>query len=443
MNHTPATPVDTTRARQILTAPLLFFLLYLGTALWRGDFYALPVSVAFLAAAVWGMLLFPKVPFRTKLEVFSQGAAHRDIMMMIWIFMMAGAFAESARCLGAVDATVALTLRVMPVSMLPAGLFLAACIISLSIGTSVGTIVALMPVASGLAAGTGLNPSMVCGIVVGGAFFGDNLSFISDTTIAATRTQGCTMRDKFRANLRFALPAAILSVLIYIVRGYGTGCSAAMPSAVDWATALPYLVVLVLALVGVHVLPALFVGIASTGLLVVVRGTDAALWLQALGNGVLGMGELICVTLLAGGLLGLIRHYGGIAYLVGLLMRGMRGPRSAQLGIALMVSLSNLCTANNTVAIITVGDIARTIAQRFHISPARAAGLLDTFSCVVQGALPYGAQLLMVSRLSGLSAVQIIPELIYPMLLGLCALGCILLRGSAPPQSALRDRADI
>lgn len=413
---------DHLRARWILSAPVLFFILYSGTAFLTGNFSALPVSVAFLAASVWGMVLFPKVPFSVKVDIFSRGAAHRDIMMMIWIFMMAGAFAESARNLGAVDATVSLTLHFMPPGMIPAGLFLASCLVSLSIGTSVGTIVALMPVATGLASGTGMDPAMICGIVVGGAFFGDNLSFISDTTIAATRTQGCAMRDKFRANLRIVLPAAIVALVIYIIRGQG-GCELPKDSTTaEWGGALPYLSVLVLALAGMHVFPALFIGIVATGILGGIRGCDISQWLSSLGQGVLGMGELICVTLLAGGLLGLIRYYGGITWLVQLLMRGMRGRRSAQLGIALMVSLSNLCTANNTVAILTVGDIARAVAEKFHIPAPRVASILDTFSCLVQGALPYGAQLLMASRLSGLSAGQIIPELTYPMLLGVSAL---------------------
>lgn len=415
------------RARWILTAPLLFFTLYLGTALLNDGFYALPVSVAFILAAVWGLLLFPKVSFSEKLEAFSRGAAHRDIMMMIWIFMMAGAFAESARALGAVDATVALTLHFMPTDMLPAGLFLAACLISLSIGTSVGTIVALMPVAVKLAESSGFGITMICGIVVGGAFFGDNLSFISDTTIAATRTQGCAMRDKFRANFRIVLPAALSAMLIYVVRGQGVEGTLPLQEMPAWGGAVPYVVVLILALAGVHVLPALFVGILATGALGLVREGDIFPWLSSLGQGVLSMSELICVTLLAGGLLGLIRHYGGIACLVQLLLRGIRGRRTAELGIVIMVSLSNVCTANNTVAILTVGDIARAIAAKFHIPAARVACLLDTFSCLMQGTLPYGAQLLMASRLSGVSAAQMIPELIYPMFLGACAFISMLL----------------
>ncbi len=427
MSHLFQNTTYTNRARWILTAPLLFFLLYTGSALASGDFNALPVSVAFMAAAAWGLLLFPQVPFSRKLQAFTRGAAHRDIMMMLWIFMMAGAFAESARSQGAVDATVSFTLQYMPADMLPAGLFVATCLISLSIGTSVGAIAALMPVAVGIAEQSGNSTSMIVGIIIGGAFFGDNLSFISDTTIAATRTQHCAMRDKFWANLQIALPAAFIAVFLYVVRGQGSSAPVQQCGEYVYSAALPYLAVLLLAVAGVQVLLALFIGIISSGVLSWVRGGDLISWASSLGHGMLSMGELICVTLLAGGLLGLIRHYGGMAYLVQLMLRGIRGGRTAQLGIALMVSLSNLCTANNTVAILTVGDIARTIAERFRISPARAASLLDTFSCLVQGMLPYGAQLLMASRLSGLSAAQLLPELTYPALLGTCALISIFL----------------
>ncbi len=430
MSHEFQHVTCSSHARWILTAPLLFFVLYTGSALWSGDFGALPVSVAFMVSAAWGMMLFPQVPFTEKLDAFSSGAAHRDIMMMLWIFMMAGAFAESARAQGAVDATVALTLQYMPSGMLPVGLFVATCLISLSIGTSVGAIAALMPVVIGLAEQSGYSAPMIGGIVVGGAFFGDNLSFISDTTIAATRTQGCAMRDKFRANLRMALPAALLAIFFYAVRGQGGNAVPMLrQGAPAYEAALPYLSVLVLAVAGMPVLLALFVGIVATGILTLFHGGELISWLSSLGQGMLSMGELISVTLLAGGLLGLIRHYGGMACLVQLLLRAMRGKRTAQLGIALMVLLSNLCTANNTVAILTVGDIARSIAKRFQISPARAASLLDTFSCVAQGALPYGAQLLMATRLSGLSVAQLLPELTYPTLLGASALISIFLHG--------------
>ena len=416
----------TSRGLLSLTPLLVFFLVYVGGALWFGDFYKMPVSVAFVAAAAWGMALFRDVPMAEKLEIFSRGAAHRDIMMMIWIFMMAGAFAQAAKDGGAVDAVVNLTMHFMPAGMLPAGIFLAACLISLSIGTSVGTIVALMPVAVGIAERSTLEPALVAGIVVGGAFFGDNLSFISDTTIAATRTQGCSMRDKFAANVRIVVPAAVMALLLYVVVGWRGG-EMIQEGAVEWSGAIPYLIVLVLALMGTNVLLALMVGIVTTGLLCPAFAWEVSDWVSSLGKGMLSMGELIMVTLLAGGLLGFIRHYGGIDCVVRILMHRVHSVRSVELGIALMVSFSNVCTANNTVAILTVGDISRHLSKHFAIPASRAASLLDTFSCLVQGVLPYGAQLLMAAQLGGISAAEIIPYLYYPMLLGLSALISILM----------------
>ena len=409
------------RGLWILSPLAVFFLLYVVASVLWGDFYKMPVAVAFMASSAWALALFRGVPFAEKIDIFSRGAAHRNIMMMIWIFLMAGAFAKSAGEMGAVDAAVNLTLHLMPTGMVLAGIFLASCLISLSIGTSVGTIVALMPVAIGMAEKAGFELPLVAGVVVGGAFFGDNLSFISDTTIAATRTQGCSMQSKFRANFIIVLPAALIALAVYAALGWGHA-PVSLPEGVDWLRVLPYLVVLLLAIAGVNVLLVLCLGILSTGLISLSLGGDVAAWLGSLGQGMQGMGELIIVTLLAGGLLGLIRHYGGITYVIQLLSRGIRGRRTAELGIALMVSLANLCTANNTVAILTVGDISRHIARRFHIPPSRAASLLDTFSCMVQGALPYGAQLLMGAELAKLQTLEMIPWLFYPMLVGAVAL---------------------
>ncbi len=411
----------TKRGGLSLTPLLVFFFVYVGGALWFGDFYKMPVSVAFLAAAAWAMTLFRDVPVAEKLQIISRGAAHRDIMMMIWIFMMAGAFAQTAKGVGAVDAVVNLTLHFMPTGMLPAGIFLAACLISLSIGTSVGTIVALMPVAVGIAGKSSLEPALVAGIVVGGAFFGDNLSFISDTTIAATRTQGCSMRDKFAANVRIVMPAAVMVLLLYVIVGWREGGIIIQEGATEWSEAMPYLIVLVLALVGTNVLLALMVGIVATGLLCPACAWEVSDWVNSIGEGILGMGELIVVTLLAGGLLGFIRHYGGIDCVVRILMKHIHSARSGEFAVALMVSFSNICTANNTVAILTVGDISRHLSKCFGIPASRAASLLDTFSCLVQGVLPYGVQLLMAAQLGGVSATEIVSYLYYPMLLGLSA----------------------
>lgn len=415
--------------RGLLTlSPLaVFFLLYLGTSLAAGDFYKMPVTVAFLAASVWACAISRPRQLRKRIDRFSRGAGHRNILLMVWIFILAGAFAQSAKYIGAVDATVNMTLAVLPPSMMLAGMFLAACLISLAVGTSVGTIVALMPVAVGLAEKGGIGLPLMAGVIIGGAFFGDNLSFISDTTIAATRTQGCRMQEKFRANVAIVLPAALAVLALYLVLGWGNTAAAETPP-VAWVRALPYLLVLGTAMAGVNVAVVLLLGLLATGSVALLTPslclTD---WMGAMGAGITGMGELIIVTLLAGGMLELIRYNGGLSYLLRHLTAHIHGRRGAELCIALMAVFANLCTANNTVAIVTVGTPARRVAERYGISPARSAGLLDTFSCMVQGLIPYGAQLLMGSALAGLSALTIIPYLFYPFIMGLGALLFILL----------------
>lgn len=414
----------------ILSPLMVFFLLYVGVSVVSGDFYTMPVTVAFLAASAWALCVSRPSGFMKRVERFSAGAAHRNIMMMIWIFIMAGAFAASAKYIGAVDATVNLTLSLLPANMVLAGMFLAACLISLAMGTSVGTIVALMPVATGLADKGGMSLALISGAVVGGAFFGDNLSFISDTTIAATRTQGCSMKDKFRANFRIVMPAAISVFVLYILLGLRHSAEVST-GAIEWVRVVPYLLVLVTAIGGMNVMLVLTIGILSTGLVALFSSTFGAMaWAGAMGNGIVGMGELIIVTLLAGGMLELIRYNGGLSYIIRHLTAGVHGRKGGELSIAFMVSLANMCTANNTVAIVTMGDIARSIAQRFGIPAPRAASILDTFSCVIQGLLPYGAQLLMASAIAHISALDIIPHLYYPFVMGLVALGFILFRRS-------------
>lgn len=422
-------PVKNHRRGLWTLSPLLvFFLLYVITSVVAGDFYKMPVTVAFVAASAWAFVVCKPASLNKRIERFSAGAAHRNIMMMIWIFILAGAFAGSATFIGSVGATVNLTLAVLPSGMLLPGLFIAACLISLAIGTSVGTIVALMPVAAGIAAGTGISPALMAGIVVGGAFFGDNLSFISDTTIAATRTQGCRMRDKFHANFMIVLPAAISVLIVYAILGFQHS-SEVSTGAIAWVEVLPYLLVLVTALCGMNVVLVLLLGIISTGLVCLFSSSLTMLdWASSLGKGMTGMGELIIVTLLAGGMLELIRYNGGLMYIIKHLTARVHSRRGAELAIALMVSIANFCTANNTVAIVSVGDIARRVAERFGIPAQRAASLLDTFSCVVQGILPYGAQLLMGASLAGLAALDIIPYLFYIFALVLSSLLFIIFR---------------
>ena len=384
--------------------------------------------VVFLIVAIYALVAVPGLRGSTKVRRFLRGATHRDLLIMIWIFVLAGAFTESARAMGAVDATVNLALHLLPPHLILAGLFLAACFISLSMGTSVGTIVALVPVADGLADRAGLSVVMMVAAVVGGAFFGDNLSFISDTTIMATRTQGCSMRDKFRVNVRIVLPAALLTLVLYVVLGSRQEVVFDAGSVV-WLRVVPYLSVLLLAAGGINVLVVLLVGCLLTGGVGLLTGSyGLAGWGLHVCRGVEGMAPLITVSLLAGGLLNLVKHGGGIVYLMRLLTRRIHTRRGAEYTIAGLVSATNLCTANNTIAILSVGHLARGIAQRFGVDPRKSAGLLDTFSCCVQGLIPYGAQLMIASGLAGISPVQIIPYLYYPLLMGVMALAAIYFR---------------
>lgn len=411
-----------------LSPAAVFLCLYLSVSLLTGDFYKMPVAVAFLIAAVYSILIARGIPLEERIARFSQGASQRNILLMIWIFVLSGAFARSAEAMGAVEATVDLTMRLLPGGWLLPGLFLATCLVSLSVGTSVGTIVTLTPVAVGLADKTGLETPFMAAVVVGGAFFGDNLSFISDTTIAATRIMGCDMRDKFRVNALIVTPAALVVAAVYLF--VDLPADAAMPlSEVRWSGIVPYIVVLALALAGVHVTVVLTAGIVVTGLTGWMTGAqDGPGWLAATGEGIAGMGELIVVTLLSGGILEMIRRGGGIDWLVGKMTRRLSGKRSAELSIAALVSAANLCTANNTVAILTVGPIARDIATRFGLDPRKSASLLDTFSCLVQGLIPYGAQLMMAAGLAGVSPLEIVRYLYYPLAMGAFALAAVLLR---------------
>ena len=407
-------------------SPLAVFLItYLVTSIVCRDFYKVPVSSAFVLASIYAMLI-TKGPVNERIGVFSSGAGDRNVLLMIWIFVLAGAFASVAKSIGSVEATVNLTLRILPGKFILAGLFLAACFISMSIGTSVGTIVALVPIASGIASQADISLPLITALIVGGAFFGDNLSFISDTTIAATTTQGCSMADKFKANIWIAGPAALIVTVLYIVIGFNLNITPEIES-IDPLKLIPYLSVIILAICGVNVLVVLTIGLF---LCAVIGLTDGLTWtgfLGSVGDGIAGMGDLIIVTMLAGGMLELIRHNGGIEFIINGLTKGIKGKRGAEFSIAGLVGLSNICTANNTIAILTTGNIARDISERFKVDPRKSASILDTFSCAVQGLLPYGAQLLMVSGFTGISATQIIPNLFYPfVLLGVACISILL-----------------
>ena len=404
-------------------SPLLVFLcLYLVTSILVNDFYKVPITVAFLVSSCYAIAITRGLKLDQRIYQFSEGAANKNILLMIWIFILAGAFAQSAKQMGAIDATVNLTLHILPDNLLLAGIFIAACFISLSIGTSVGTIVALTPVAVGLAEKTDIAlPFMV-------AVVGDNLSFISDTTIASTKTQECVMRDKFRVNSMIVVPAAIIVLGIYIFQGLSITAPAQVQT-IEWIKVIPYIIVLGTAIAGMNVMLVLIIGILTSGIIGIATGSFGVFdWFGAMGTGITGMGELIIITLLAGGMLETIRYNGGIDFIIKKLTRHVNSKRGAELSIAALVSIANLCTANNTIAIITTGPIAKDIAKRFHLDRRKTASILDTFSCLIQGIIPYGAQMLIAAGLANISPISIIGNLYYPFTMGICALLAILFR---------------
>ena len=409
--------------------PLWVFLFtYLVVSCIAGDFYKMPITVAFVLSSVVAIAGSKGGMLQARVEQFCRGAANSNIMLMVLIFILAGAFAQTAKEMGAVDATVNLAMSLLPGNLLAAGIFIAACFISISVGTSVGTIVALAPVAVGIADKTGMPDALMLGVVVSGAMFGDNLSFISDTTIVATRTQGCQMTDKFKVNSLIALPIALLTTFLYVFLGNQISESYSVGT-IEWPKVVPYLVVLITALCGMNVMRVLFIGILLSGVVgLFTHAFDIWGWTGAMGQGITGMGELIIVTLLAGGMLEMIRYNGGIEWIINKLTARIRSARGAEASIASLVSFANLCTANNTIALIMAGPIAKDIADRFHIDPRRSASLLDIFSCFVQGIIPYGAQMLMAAGLGAVSPIEIMQYLYYPYLLGFGAMLAIVFR---------------
>ncbi len=389
---------------------------------------SLSLTVAFMISSIYAVAISGGMPIRKRIDTYSRGAGANNLMLMLWIYVLAGAFAASAKAMGAVDATVNLALSLLPASMILPGLFLAACFISLSIGTSVGTIVALVPIAAGLAHSVDANLALTVAIIVGGAYFGDNLSFISDTTVVATQTQGCQMSDKFRVNALIVIPAAIIILIIYGILGAGTKAPTHI-DAVQYMKVLPYIVVLVTAIAGMNVMAVLTLGSILCGIIGIIDGGyDIFGWFSAMGNGVIGMGELIIIAMMAGGMLEIIRENGGIDFIISKITSHVNSKRGAELSIAALVSMVNICTANNTVAILTVGNISKKIGDKFGVDNRKAASILDTFSCTIQGLIPYGVQMLLAAGLSGLSPLDIIPYLYYPMAIGLAALFAILFR---------------
>lgn len=413
----------------IAISPLIVFVcLYLVTSIVAGDFYKVPITVAFMIASIYAVVIGGGIPLSRRIDIFSRGASTSNMMLMIWIFILAGAFANTAKVMGCVDATINLTLTLLPANMLLAGLFLAACFISLSIGTSVGTIVALTPIAAGSAESLGMSVPLMTVVIVGGSFFGDNLSFISDTTITATSTQGCKLSDKFRVNAFLAFPAAFLVLCLYAFMGSGI-TSDYNPQSIDIVKVMPYIIVLLTALFGMNVTAVLTIGIILTGVIGMCSGCfDVYGWFKAMGDGIIGMGELVIVTMMAAGMLELIKERGGIDFIIKVLTRHVNGKRGAELCIATLVAVVNVCTANNTVAILTVGQLSKKIGDRFGVDNRKCASILDTMSCCVQGIIPYGAQLLMAAGLAEINPISIMPYLYYPLTIGIITILSILLR---------------
>lgn len=395
---------------------------------------SLSLTVAFMISSIYAVAISGGMPVRKRVDTYSKGAGANNLMLMLWIYVLAGSFAASAKAMGAVDATVNLALSILPASMILPGLFLAACFISVSIGTSVGTVVALVPIAAGLAHSMDANVGMMTAIIVGGAYFGDNLSFISDTTVVATQTQNCKMSDKFKVNSMIVVPAAVLVLIAYSVMGVGLQAPTHI-NEVEYMKVLPYLTVLVTAIAGMNVMAVLTLGTLLCGaigigshLLGASGSYDLFGWFSAMGNGIIGMGELIIIAMMAGGMLEIIRENGGIDFIINKITAHVNSKRGAELSIAALVSMVNICTANNTVAILTVGNISKKIGDRFGVDNRKAASILDTFSCMIQGLIPYGVQMLLAAGLANLSPMDILPYLYYPLAIGVAALLAILLR---------------
>lgn len=395
---------------------------------------SLSLTVAFMISSIYAVAISGGMPVRKRVDTYSKGAGANNLMLMLWIYVLAGSFAASAKAMGAVDATVNLALSILPASMILPGLFLAACFISVSIGTSVGTVVALVPIAAGLAHSMDANVGMMTAIIVGGAYFGDNLSFISDTTVVATQTQNCKMSDKFKVNSMIVVPAAVLVLIAYSVMGVGLQAPTHI-NEVEYMKVLPYLIVLITAIAGMNVMAVLTLGTLLCGaigigshLLGASGSYDLFGWFSAMGNGIIGMGELFIIAMMAGGMLEIIRENGGIDFIINKITAHVNSKRGAELSIAALVSMVNICTANNTVAILTVGHISKKIGDRFGVDNRKAASILDTFSCMVQGLIPYGVQMLLAAGLANLSPMDILPYLYYPLAIGVAALLAILLR---------------
>ncbi|MCU9809775.1 Na+/H+ antiporter NhaC family protein [Paraclostridium sp. AKS46] len=415
------------RGNPLALLPLgVFLVLFVGSGIITGDFYKMPALVAFLIAGGIALLFNKKENLETKMNVFCKGAGDTNIILMVIIFLLAGAFSSVAKAMGGVDSTVNLSLSILPSNLLVAGLFIIGCFISISMGTSVGTIAALAPIALGVAQKTGIPVPLVIGAVVGGAMFGDNLSMISDTTIAAVRTQGCELKDKFKMNFLIVLPAAIATAIILTVVTLGYGNVATQSYEYDIIKVLPYILVLTGALIGVNVFVLLGSGILFAGAVGILSNSFGILgFIGAISEGLGGMYELSLLVIVVGGVVSLIKFNGGIDYILHFITSKIKSKKGAEFGIAALVSVIDLCTANNTIAIVTAGPLAKDIAEKYDIDPRKTASILDIFSSCWQGVIPYGAQLLTAAGIAGISPVEIIKYLYYPGLMFICGIAAI------------------
>lgn len=404
----------------------LFVCLFVGSGLITGDFYSLPIVCAALIAAVFSLAMNRKETLNQKMEWFAKGAGHPDIMIMIMIFILAGAFSSATKAMGAVDSTMHLALSLIPGQFMVAGLFVIAAFISISLGTSMGTIAALAPIGAGISGEIGISASITAAAVVGGAMFGDNLSFISDTTIAAVRTQKTKMTDKFKTNFLIILPAAVITIILFMIFTSG-GHPGVQSESYSLVKVLPYLCVLIFALLGFNVMAVILAGIVLAGIIGIADGSlTVHTYLTAVTEGISGMSELIILSLLIGGMAEMMKRNGGIAFLLGFVSRRIRSKKGAEAGIAGIVSTTNLATANNTIAIITSGPLAKDLSDQYGIDRRKSASILDIFSCAVQGLIPYGAQLLSAAQIAKISPISILPYSFYPILIGVCGICAII-----------------
>ena len=422
----------TPKANALALLPIaVFLLIFLGSGIITGDFYAMPAIVAFLISLCVAFLQNKGLSFNDKMAVVTKGVGDENIITMCLIFLCAGAFSGAVTASGGASSTVNLGLTILPGSIAVAGLFVIGCFISTSMGTSVGTVTALAPIAVGISEKTGFAMPICIGAVMCGAMFGDNLSMISDTTIAAVKTQGCEMKDKFKENFLIVLPAAIITIIIFLVITSGNSYSTeALPYNI--LLVIPYLVVLIGALIGINVFIVLISGTVLSLVFGVMAGTIAVGdMFTVVGSGVTSMYDITCISIVVAGIISLVKEFGGIQYVLEAIRKMIKDSRGAEFGIAGLALLVDICTANNTVAIVMAGPIAKEISDEFDVDPKRSASLLDIFSSVGQGIIPYGAQLLTAAALSGLTPFDIMPYLYYPILMGVSAVLFMLFRNSA------------